>query len=125
MEMLTRLVQIARDEFGDIVVSSELLSRRASTPTKLRLKLRDGTFVGVWMNPLHSRYSLHWEQRAKRGLIYRHDNAPDHPHIATFPKHFHDGDEHRVEESYISDNPEDALREFLEFVRVKLKEFGC
>ncbi len=89
------------------------------------MELRDDTFVDVWMNPLQSRYSLHWEQRAKRGLIYRHDNAPDHPQIATFPKHFHDGDEHQIEESYISDDPEDALREFLEFVRVKLDEFGC
>jgi hypothetical protein len=82
-------------------------------------------FVDVWIDPLYSRYSFHWEQRAKRGLIYRHDNAPDHPHIATFPKHFHDGDERQVEESHISDNPKDALREFLEFVRVKLEEFGC
>jgi len=123
--MLPRLARIARDEFSDVVVSSKLLGRRASTPTKLRLELRDGTFVDVWMNPLHSRYSLHWEQRAKRGLIYRHDNAPDHPYIATFPKHFHDGDEHQVEESHVSDDPEDAVREFLEFVRAKLDEFGC
>jgi hypothetical protein len=125
MGVLTRLAQIARDEFGDVIVSCRFLGRRASVSTKLRLELRDGTFVDVWINPLHSRYSFHWEQRARRGLIYRHDNAPDHPHIATFPKHFHDGDEHQVAESTISDNPEDALREFLEFVRVKLDEWGC
>lgn len=56
------------------------------------------------------------------GDLYRHDNAPHGKWraVSTFPKHFHDGSEDRVEESQISDNPEQALREFLSFVRSKL-----
>ena len=50
----------------------------------------------------------------------------DTPHekwkfVKTFPKHFHNGSEENVVESYISDNPEVAIREFLNFVRNKLK----
>ena len=41
-------------------------------------------------------------------------------HVATFPKHFHDGGESKVVERHISDDPEDAMREFLTFVRHKL-----
>ena len=42
----------------------------------------------------------------------------------TFPKHLHDGSEERVVESFISDVPEEALRQFLAFVRDKLRELG-
>jgi hypothetical protein len=41
-------------------------------------------------------------------------------HISTFPKHFHNGSESNVTESLLSDEPENALREFLAFVRLKL-----
>lgn len=120
---MTRLAQIAQDEFGDVIVSTTLFTRRTNVPTKLRLQVRDGTFVDVWFNPDLTRYSLHWEQRAQRGLIYRHDNAPDHPSIPTYPKHFHDGNELTVAESNISSDPTEALRQFLAFVREKLNEW--
>ena len=118
-----QLAQIALNEFGDVVISATPLSRRASVPTKLRLQLRDGSFIDVWFSPDLIRYSLHWEQRAQRGLVYRHDNAPDHPTISTYPKHFHQGDEHTVTDSHISAVPADALREFLAFARRKLDEW--
>jgi len=53
------------------------------------------------------------------GSIYRHDNAPhkDWENVKTFPKHFHDGDEDRVRESYISEEPREAIRDFLNFVK--------
>lgn len=111
------LEHIALDEFSDVVKASQKIGRRASVPLKLRLNMSDDTFVDVWLSPDGTRYAFHWEQRAKRGLIHRHDNAPDHPHIATHPKHFHNGSEDNVEESYIPDNPADALRSFLAFVR--------
>ena len=38
----------------------------------------------------------------------------------SLPKHFHDGSESNVVESHISDDPEDAIREFLAYVRDKL-----
>jgi hypothetical protein len=78
----------------------------------------------VWLSPDSTRYSYHWEQRAKRGLIYRQDNAPDHPNVSTFPKHFHNGSENAVEESFIPDDPAIVLRQFLAFVRAKLTEYG-
>lgn len=37
--------------------------------------------------------------------------------MITFPKHFHDGDEEVVVESYLEDEPEKGLRTFLSFVR--------
>jgi Family of unknown function (DUF6516) len=85
------LAGIALAEFGDIVTGHQLFYRRATAPLKLRLFIRDGTTVDVWVDPTANRYSFHWEQSAVRGLIHRHDNAPDNPEISTFPKHFHDG----------------------------------
>jgi hypothetical protein len=48
------------------------------------------------------------------------DNAPHHPHIDTYPAHFHYGDETSVQESNLSNIPEAALRQVLQFVRVHL-----
>ena len=120
--MYEELAHLAADEFGDIVVGWSFLYRRASIPLKLRLQIRDGTFVDVWVGDSQDRYSYHWEQRAIRGLIHRHDNAPDHPEISTFPKHFHDGSEDNIRPSDISTQPATALREFLTFIREALKE---
>lgn len=122
--MLHEFLRIAQTEFGDIVVSTQLLYRRSGLPEKLRLHLRDRTFVDLWVNPAGSRYSFHWEHRAKRGLIHRHDNAPDYPALATFPRHFHNGSEAQVEESPLSNDLTMAAREFLAFIKVKLMEFG-
>lgn len=120
--MYEELARIAEGEFGDIVTGWQLSYRRAAIPLKLRLRIRDGTYVDVWINPSVGRFSFHWEQRAARGVIHRHDNAPDHAEISTFPKHFHDGSEDNVIPSKISDEPQDALREFLAFVRRKIME---
>jgi len=111
------LCQIAETEFSDIVVE-------AFSPdvNELRIFLIDGSFVDVWFSlKLEGRYSYHWERRAVDGTIYRHDNDPHKrwETVKTFPRHFHDGSEDRVVESYISEEPEQALRSFLEFVREK------
>lgn len=119
--MYNSLERIALDEFSDVVEGCRKIGRRASVPLKLRLDMSDGTFVDIWLSPDAARYALHWEQRAKRGLIHRHDNAPDHPHIATHPKHFHNGSESNVEESHIPDDPLDALRYFLTFIRNQIQ----
>jgi hypothetical protein len=120
--MYDRLAHIALTEFGDVIIRAEMRGRRASVPLKLRLYVRDGTFIDVWLSHDQRRYAYHWEQRAKRGLFYRHDNAPDHPNLATHPKHFHNGSEDAIAESHISDDPPVALREFLGFVQQKLAE---
>mgnify|MGYP006971705213 CR=1 FL=1 len=56
--------------------------------------------------------------------IYRHDNAPHRrwESVKSFPRHFHDGNETNVVESTISSNPQEALREFLTFVREKITQ---
>ena len=45
----------------------------------------------------------------------------DHSEVATFPKHFHDGQEENVQASSIPDDVELAVREFLSFVRSSLE----
>jgi hypothetical protein len=122
--MYDGLAHIALTEFTDTVTAVRHIHRRAGTTLKLRLDIRDGTFVDVWLNPLGTRYAFHWEQRALRGCLHRHDNAPDHPHIATHPKHFHNGSESNVEASDIPDTPADALRYFLSFVQDELTVLG-
>ncbi len=119
--MYESLAQTAISEFGDVVVGWKLFYRRSAIPVKLRLLIRDGTYVDIWLDPSARRYSYHWEQRAVRGLIHRHDNAPDHPEVDTFPRHFHDGSEENVSASDISEYPQEALREFLRFIRERLK----
>jgi len=68
-------------------------------------------------------FAYHWERRMIDGTIYRHNNIADPKArtLKTFPKHFHEGDDEAVKESRISDKPEEAIREFLEFAREKIK----
>jgi hypothetical protein len=124
--MLTQYKQIevmAHSEFTDIVTSSHILHKRSPGSGKLRLHFKDQTYMDIWLSEA-GKYSYHWEQRAKRGLVHRHDNAPDHPEIITFPKHFHNGDEQNIHPSYLSDHPLAAVREFLEFARRLMIEDG-
>ena len=55
--------------------------------------------------------------------VYRHDNAPHAvwQQVATFPQHFHDGREDTVVASYISSEPQQAIREFCRFIRTLLR----
>ncbi len=116
------LKTIALNEFGDVVVSAQIMSLPTSDPLKLRLDIVDGSLLDVFIS-VSGRYSYHWERRLiGKSDLYRHDNAPHNrwQHVATFPKHFHDGSDDNVVESLISDDPEKAVREFLAFVRRKL-----
>ncbi|MEA3349513.1 MAG: DUF6516 family protein [Chloroflexota bacterium] len=110
-----KLKEIAEIEFAEIVEEAI-----ATDVNALRIILVDSSFVDVWYSlKLTNRYSYHWERRAIDGKIYRHDNAPHKrwQFTSTFPRHFHDGDEMNVVESYISDVPSDALRGFLNFIK--------
>jgi hypothetical protein len=116
------LKTIALDEFGDVVISAQIMSLPTGDPLKLRLDIVDGSLLDVFIS-VSGRYSYHWERRLiGKDDLYRHDNAPHNRwrHVATFPKHFHDGSENNVVESSISDDHEKAGREFLTFVRRKL-----
>ena len=116
-----KIEAMAAAEFSDLVTTSQIIHKRTTGSAKLRLYFKDQTFMDIWLSE-SGKFSYHWEQRPKRGLIHRHDNAPDHPEIETFPKHFHDGDEKSVVPSDISDEPLKAAREFLEFIRADIKE---
>ena len=115
---IARLQEIAEVEFADIVSDAFIVDINT-----LRVLLTDGSFIDVWFSlKLSSRYSFHWERQALDGTLYRHDNAPHRrwQSVSTFPRHFHDGSEGKVAESHLSENPENAMREFLAFVREKM-----
>lgn len=115
---IKELEEIAEIEFSDIVEDVVLPDMN-----ELRIILIDGSFIDIWFSlKLKGRYSYHWERKFIDGSIYRHDNAPHKSweNVKTFPKHFHDGDEDRVRESYLSEEPREAIRDFLNFVK---KEF--
>ncbi len=121
-ELLQEIVEVVLKEFLDIVDDARIQFTPSGTVEKLRVFLKDESFVDVWFSPT-GKYSYHWEHRHLSGLVYRHDNAPHarRKQIETFPKHFHDGSEDNVTESYISDYPKEAVRMFLDFIRSKLK----
>ena len=113
------LKNIALHEFPEIVISANILRGPLHVVKSLRVFLIDDSFLEVWISG--NKYSYHWQRTD--GNIYRHDNAPHkkHRHIKTFPKHFHDGSELNVKESHLSDNPNNAVRDFLIFIREKVK----
>ena len=114
-----RLKGIALQEFPDIVASASILRGPLNLAKSLRIFFIDNSFLEVYISD--KKYSYHWQLADK---IYRHDNAPHHKHkkIKTFHKHFHDGSEDNVTESKISDNPNNAIREFLNFIRENSRE---
>ena len=120
-ELFREIVELVLREFSDLVADAQLRFASSGAIERLRILLKDESFVDVWLSTT-GKYSYHWEQRHVRGLIHRHDNAPHYrwKEIKTFPKHFHNGSEDNVEESTISDDPVEAVREFLSFIRSKL-----
>jgi hypothetical protein len=116
------LREIATAEFADLVVNAQILCLPTGDPLKLRLNLVDDSLLDVYLSS-SGRYSYHWDRRlTPAGDLYRHDNAPHDPwrRVATFPRHFHDGNENNVIESHLDPNPERAIHEVLTFVRQKL-----
>ena len=115
------LKRIAEVEFPDIIETAEIIGQR-----KLRIIIKDSSYIDIFYSPYPSNrhFAFHWERTFIDGTIYRHDNIPDvnWKNVPTFPKHFHDGDYTSIKKSNLSDNPSDALREFLSFVRSKLVE---
>lgn len=122
-ELYRQLKSIVDTEFFDVSVNSEIIFSHSGRARKLRINVIDGTFIDVWYS-LDGEYSFHWEQRGIRNSIYRHDNAPHlkWAAIKTFPKHCHNNTDENTSESYISDNPKEAIRQFIGIVREKLIE---
>lgn len=118
MADLSKLKRIVDIEYNDITRDSSIYH------DKLRVFIRDGSIVDIWFSKkIPGRFSYHWERRQINGKIYRHDNFPDPQWkgISTFPKHFHNSSQNKVQESKISDDPAMGTREFMDFVRRMLK----
>ena len=117
MPDLDRLRRIAETEFFAVVRSTIIVRN------KLRVVLTDDSYIDFWWSTqILGRYAHHWERRHVDGTIYRHDNMP-HPQwqgVDSFPKHFHAEDQQRVMESTLSDDPEQAVRQFLTFAAGKI-----
>ena len=120
IELYNKLKTIAESEFKEIVVSVKILGKRTIGSAKLRIFFKDQTFLDIWLSP-SGKYSYHWEQRAQRGIVYRHDNAPDFPRIKTHPQHLHDGNEKNIQPSYIDTNPTIAIKQVLTIIKQKLE----
>lgn len=110
------LAKMAENEFDDIVTRTRFVGGSQISPDKLRLDLKDRSFIDIWLSS-DGDYAYHWERRRQTGEIYRWDNAPHHPFISTFPDHFHKGNEYTVTESRLGTSQEDRLRHVLTFAR--------
>jgi len=92
---------------------------------KVRVHLTDGSYLDIWLSQkMPGRFAYHWEHRHINGGIHRHDNRP-HKHLKnmrSFPKHFHNGNEENITESSIPDEPTEAVRFFLTFIRQTLRQ---
>jgi hypothetical protein len=76
------LTEIAQNKYPDIVSDTKIIGRHSHGSSKLRIIFKDNSFLDVFITST-GKYSYHWEQRAQRGLFYRHDNAPDHTEVST------------------------------------------
>lgn len=73
----------------------------AGVLVKVSVVMVDGSFLDVYWSDT-GRYSLHYERRHLDG---------------SFPKHYHHGSEGNVTESYLPDEPMEAVKAFLEEIR--------
>jgi hypothetical protein len=111
---LEKLQRIAEIEFAVITVQTNFFG------SKLRILLVDDSYIDVWASrKLSGRFGFHWERRHLDGLIFRYDNFPDTnwSDVATFPFHFHDGQQDNVVAAPFSTEVEQAFREFMAFVK--------
>ena len=118
-EVYRKVCLLIQREFPDITELTEQVYG------KVRVHLTDGSYLDIWLSQkLLGRYAYHWEHRHINGGLHRHDNRP-HEHLKnmkTFPKHFHNGREENVTQSSIPDEPTEAVRFFLTFIRHKLSQ---
>jgi len=121
IKLYNKLKTVVESEYKDIVASTKILGKRTIGSAKLRIFFKDQSYLDIWLSS-SGKYSYHWEQRAQRGIIYRHDNAPDFPHIKTHPQHLHDGNEKSIHPSDIDTNPALAIKQVLIVIKQKLEK---
>ena len=120
MPDIDSIKRISRVEFADIVKSTHIIDY------KLRIILINDSFIDVHLSQkLADKLGFHWEYMDRKRTIYRYDNFPDKnwQSVATFPYHFHNGKQQKVEASPFPLNVIDGFRAFMEFVRDKLRSY--
>jgi Family of unknown function (DUF6516) len=114
MADLGKLESIARCEFADNVMNVHRID------AKLPIILIDRSYVDFcWSEVQEGRFAHHWNRQHLDGTIYRPDN-PSHrkwQHIKSFAQHHHREHEDSVTESYLPQDPQEAVRAFLTFCR--------
>ncbi len=108
--------------FNDIISEIVRYEIPPGVLAKIRVIMVDGSFLDIYWSPT-GKYSLHYERRHIDGKLYRHDNAPhsQYSYVRTFPKHYHNGSEDKVVESYLPNEPIKAVEEFLKTIREMVK----
>jgi len=122
LELYEKIEKEILSDFSDVVLTTKTIYSPAGFPKKLRINFFDSSYLDIWFSK-NKDYSYHWERRLIDGRIFRHDNAPHErwKRIKTFPKHFHNGKDSEVIESEISNNPLIAIKQFISFIKEKLK----
>lgn len=124
LSVYNSLLELVDNEFKDVCEDADITFSFTGRAQKVRIYLIDNTIVDVWLS-LDGRYSYHWSNKGVRDYVLRHDNAPHEKwkDVSTFPKHCHEGSESNVILSTIPDDPNNALRYFLQQVKEKIVEF--
>jgi hypothetical protein len=114
-DILERIQKITHVEFKDIVDVVYFVNH------KLRLILKDKSYVDIGISKrIAGRFSFHWE--CKNEMVFRYDNFPDEQWecVDTFPFHFHNGSQSKVDPSPFSTDLMNGFREFMGFIRNRL-----
>lgn len=117
MSNLRQIEFFIREEYAEIITNSNILEG------KIRFYVIDGSYIDIWFSKVfEGRFSFHWER--KDGKLYRLDNVPHKKweFVSTFPYHFHDGEPDNVVANPFANQPEKALRAFMDFVRNKIEK---
>jgi hydroxymethylpyrimidine pyrophosphatase-like HAD family hydrolase len=117
-KIYSQLSQLAIGDFADIVNGTKIVEG------KLRILLKDESFIDIWLSvKKKGTYAYHWERKDVDGTIYRYNNLPDKEakKLKTYPHHFHNKSEENIVESNLRNNPEEAVRDLLEFARSVIK----
>ena len=112
------LAEIAEIEFSEIVEDT------LPGLNRLRILLKEDSFIDIWYSLTNvGRYAYHWHRKDVDGTIYRHNNAPHKKwmKVSTFPRHFHNGSEEKVESSELPEESQEAIKYFLAFAQDKIK----
>lgn len=85
----------------------DLIDEATVKHLQCRAELADGSILHVNESSIRgkNKYSYHW-QDVQNTLIIRWDNAPHHPHLASFPHHRHEG-------GVVHENPRVSIDEVL------------